>query len=178
MKLSEKQEAIIKQVATAASRLREARAKAYEEARQQAEARIRDFEIELQKAVAIGEAAGISYSQLAKRGMGLQNGTSARLAAEAGRQFIEAQEVEEAETEAPRYAYDSARQTLRVTFTPQDFAGKIPGITEAQSLEFQMEGDKPVPEGGAYNHPVARLALTPDGRKEIAAYLASTEVAA
>ena len=135
---------------------------------------VRSFEIEMQKLLAIGKRMGIPNRQLALRGMGYKNGTTARLAAEAGEAFLSAEVVEGApeviEAEAPRFALNDG--VLTVTCQPSEFDGKIVGITEPQTLAFYVDGERLTPEGADYSHPVARLALTPDGRKEIAAYLA------
>jgi hypothetical protein len=173
MKLNEQQEALIEQLASAADRRREARINARERARKLVEAELLAFDIEVQKLCARGEQLEISYRQMAQRGLKVENGTTARKEAEEGRKFIDLTETPAPAEKPSRFDFDAEHGRLTVTFQPADFAGKIEGITELQTLAFYVDGDRLTPEGEDYSHPVARLALTPDGRKEIAAYLAS-----
>lgn len=176
MKLTDEQEAQVALIAGAAARLREAKATAYERARKQVEDEIRSFEIEVQKEVARGEAAGISYSQMAKRGLGLQNGTTAKQYAEEGRRFIDVEAEQEIAQSIPvqKYAFDPASSTLTVTLQPEDFEGKLAGVTQEQSLTFEVDGVQLLPEGDLWNHPVARLVLSESGKREALAYIEQT----
>lgn len=176
MKLNETQAAAIERFGEAYRRYKRAQAEEHAIARQQAEARILAFKIEAQKEAARAEAVGASYSKIAKQGMNVQNGTTAKNDwVIPGRTFLAQDQpaAPAAEPEVQRYEFDVERSRLVVTFQPEDFAGKIPDITAPQTLAFLVDGEQLTPEGEDYIHPVARLALTPDGRREIAAYLAS-----
>lgn len=171
MKLNQEQEAQLVRIQGATKRWKEARLHADEIFRKKRDEYIRDFEIEMNKEVALGRRMNMPDNQIAKRGMGYQNGSVAKAAGEAGEAFLTPFDAEAAETpaETPRFALDG--DVLTVTYQPEDFAGKIDGITGPQSLTFTLDGDRLTPEGEDYSHPVARLALTPDGRKEISEYL-------
>jgi hypothetical protein len=174
MRLTTEQEAALKVLAEKHRRWKIARIEEYAIKKQRAEEAIRAFEIERDRAAAYCDKIGISTSRISKVGMGTTDRRTAMRAIEAGQGYGETADVvaEQASPHAPsRYAYDEGTKMLTVTFQPDEFAGKIDGVTEAQALAFTVDGIQLLPAGEQWNHPVARLVLSTEGRKEALAFI-------